>query len=82
MSARQAANTETTVYVRLLEEGTDVWRPVRATALPDGTFELHKPADYDPGMETWEFPPEARVVCAERRFADGDKGLAAIARAR
>ncbi len=81
MSASEATNIEATVYVRLLEEGTDVWRPVRATALPDGTFELQRPVDYDPELESWEFPPEARVICAERRFADGDKGLAAIARA-
>jgi len=36
----QDTDTEAVVYVRLLDEGTDVWRPVRATALPDGTFRL------------------------------------------
>ena len=37
MSVRQDTDTEAVVYVRLLDEGTDVWRPARATALPDGT---------------------------------------------
>jgi hypothetical protein len=39
-SGPQHTNTEVVVYVRLLGEGTDVWRPARATALPDGTFRL------------------------------------------
>src|SRR5271165_5317588 len=40
MSVHQDTDTEAVVYVRLLDEGTDVWRPARATALPDGTFQL------------------------------------------
>jgi len=81
MSARQITNTDTVVYVRLLEEGTDVWRPVRATALPDGTFELTEPEGYDPQAELWEFPPHARVKCVAKNFADGAKGLVAVAQA-
>jgi hypothetical protein len=30
MSAHRDTDTEAMVYVRLLDEGTDVWRPVRA----------------------------------------------------
>ena len=71
MSAHQDTDTDRVIYVRLLEEGTDVWRPVPATALPDGTFKLSVPAGYDPEAEVWEFPPNARVKCAARRFADG-----------
>jgi hypothetical protein len=81
MSAHQATNTDTVVYVRLLDEGTDVWRPVRATQLPDGTFELAEPEGYDPEAEIWEFPPHARVRCVARSFAGGEKGLVAVARA-
>jgi len=69
------------VYVRLLNEGTDVWRPVRATALPDGTFPLSEPNGYDPNAETWEFPPLTKVRCATRKFSDDDEGLVAVARA-
>jgi hypothetical protein len=81
MSAHQTTDTETIVFVRLLEEGTDVWRPVGATALPDGTFELRETDEYDPEAERWEFPPHARVRCAVKRFADGGTGLVAVARA-
>jgi hypothetical protein len=38
MSVHQGADTEAVVYVRLLDEGTDVWRPVRATAFPTEPF--------------------------------------------
>lgn len=81
MSAHQATDTETIVFVRLLEEGTDVWRPVGATALPDGTFELRETDEYDPEAELWEFPPHTRVRCAVKRFADGGTGLVAVSRA-
>jgi hypothetical protein len=79
MSVHQGTDTEAVVYVRLLHEGTDVWRPVRATALPDGTFRLLEPDGYDPNAETWEFPPSTRVRCVPRKFADGDEGLVAVA---
>jgi hypothetical protein len=81
MSAHQVTNTDTTVYVRLLDEGTDIWRPVRATALPDGTFKLARPEGYDPQAELWEFPPHATVRCTTRSFADGEEGLVAIEQA-
>ena len=80
MSVHQDTDTEVVVYVRLLDEGTDVWRPVRATALPDGTFRLLEPSGSDPMAETWEFPPSTKVRCATRKFADGGEGLVAVAR--
>jgi hypothetical protein len=76
----QDTDTEVVVYVRLLDEGTDVWRPVRATALPDGTFRFQEPSGYDPDAETWEFPPLTKVRCATKKFMDGDEGLVAVAR--
>jgi hypothetical protein len=78
MLAHQAINTETIVYVRLLDEGVDVWRPVRATAQPDGTFKLVPPEKPDP-TEVWEFPPHATVRCVQKTFEGGNKGLVAIA---
>src|SRR5437879_8841464 len=80
MSVPQDTDTEVVVYVRLLDEGTDVWRPVRATALADGTFRLREPNGYDPNAETWEFPPSTKVRCVTRKFTDGDEGLVAVAR--
>jgi hypothetical protein len=81
MSGHRDTDTEVVVYVRLQDEGTDVWRPVRATALPDGTFRLLEPEGYDPDAETWEFPPLTKVRCAAKKFTDGDEGLVAVARA-
>jgi hypothetical protein len=80
MSVHQDTDTEAVVYVRLLDEGTDVWRPARATALSDGTFRLLEPDGYDPNAEKWEFPPLTKVRCVTRKFTDGGEGLAAVAR--
>ena len=47
------------VYVRLLDEGVDVWRPVAAEPIADGVYRLAsgKPSP----AEAWEFPPGAVV---------------------
>ena len=79
MSVDQNTGTEALVYVRLLDEGTDVWRPARATALPDGTFRLLQPNGYDPKAERWEFPPSTKVRCVMKKFMDGDESLVAVA---
>jgi len=80
MSADQGSGTE--VYVKLLDEGTDVWRPVPAGKQPDGSYRLGRPESYDPDTETWEFPPDTRVKCEERPFSDGKKALVAVAKAK
>jgi hypothetical protein len=54
------------IYVRLLDEGIDVWRPVAATALPDGTYILA--ITQVPDNEQWEFPPGSRVVVERGSF--------------
>jgi hypothetical protein len=57
-----------TVYVRLLDEGTDVWRPVQARRLNgQNVLLLGKPE----AGEIWEFPSGAAVVCERREFDDG-----------
>jgi hypothetical protein len=70
MSVPQDTDTEMVVYVRLLDEGTEVWRAVGATPLPGGTFPLQEPDDYDPVAETREFSPSTKVQCVTRKFAD------------
>jgi hypothetical protein len=80
MSVHQDTDTKVVVYVRLLEEGTDVWRPVHATALSDGTFRLLEPDGYDPNTERWEFPPSTKVRCIAKKFTDSSEGLVAVAR--
>ena len=69
----------TTIYVALLHEGVDVWRPVDAEDLGDGVFRI---LVHDVGPhERWAFAPGARVRCETRTFADGESGLVAVAEA-
>lgn len=51
-----------TIYVALLDEGIDVWRPVEARRLSPDTY-LIVDQDYDPRTETWEFEPGTAVRC-------------------
>lgn len=61
--------SETIVYVELLDEGVDVWRPVSAVAESERVFRL---TGEQPAGETWAFPPGSRVRCEERHdLSDG-----------
>ena len=51
----------TPIYVRLVDEGTEVVRPTTALNLGDGIYQLIKTPDYDPEDECWEFLPGSRV---------------------
>jgi hypothetical protein len=66
------------VYVALLGEGTEVWRPVAAEQVGPDLFRLLGPA---PEGESWEFGPGAVVRCRERAFAGGARGLVAAEQA-
>ena len=58
-----------TVYIKLVGEGVDVWRPVEATDEGDSIYRLAAaPAPED---EEWEFPPASRVRCEMRDLSDG-----------
>jgi hypothetical protein len=61
----------TTVYVKLFDEGVDVWRPVPAEDLGRHRYRLLSPDNYDPHDETWEFLPGTAVVCEPRQLSDG-----------
>lgn len=65
-----------TIFVRLLDEGVDVWRPVPATALGNGQYRLLQTDDYDPETENWEFLPGVTVTC-ELRSKSGDRIMVA-----
>ena len=81
MSAEAASSTEiATVFVRLLDEGVDVWRPVVARRLSEATWRLDKVPV--PSDERWSFQP-GDVVVAEHRSAGGTLSgeLFAVARA-
>jgi hypothetical protein len=69
-----------TIYVALLDEGIDVWRPVEAEKLSRDRY-LIVDQDYDPGVETWEFEPGAIVRC-RKESRDGRSILIATEVAR
>jgi hypothetical protein len=62
----------TTVYVRLLDESVDVWRPAAAEDLGGGRFRLLAIIDEDIGDEPWEFPPGTTVECEPQVLDDGE----------
>ena len=72
MSAAMASDTRgEDVYVRLLDEGTTVFRRVTARWLSADVAELIAPASgYDPDDEHWEFLPGS-IVRVEKRQIDG-----------
>ncbi len=67
-----------TVYVRLLNEGVQVYRPVSALQTGINIYELRGADIYNPEDEEWEFLPGSRVV-VEERILEGQKALVAIA---
>ncbi len=69
------------IYVPLLDEGTDVFRPATGVFVGPDTVRIEKPDDYDPDDETWEFPPGSEVVCVAE-FRGGAQMLVARSRAR
>jgi hypothetical protein len=68
--------TRVLIYVKLLDEGVDVWRPVTAALVgPERTYEV---LGEEPLDERWEFGPGTVVVCGEHRFDDGTRGMVAL----
>ena len=65
------------IYIRLLGEGSDVWRPVAADGISESVYRI-KEAPI-PGTESWEFQPGMVVKVERRGFADKKDGLFAIA---
>jgi hypothetical protein len=68
-----------TIYMPLLNEGTDVWRPVAAAHLNHETLRVIGPM---PDDEEWAFPPGSVVTVARQVFADGSSGTVAVALAK
>jgi hypothetical protein len=51
----------TTIYVRLVDENVDVWRPVTARSVAPNEYVILA-GGYDPELERWAFQPGERVV--------------------
>lgn len=79
MSVGTASNTaQITVFVRLLGEGTEGFRPTKAFLMGGHMAKLLAVDGQDPEDEAWEFRPDA-IVRFERRTRDGAKENVAIA---
>ena len=63
------------IYVALLGEGTEVWRPVEAQPIGNNVFLVQGEI---PSGESWQFSPGTQVRCKEHVFASGEHGLVAI----
>jgi hypothetical protein len=57
-----------TVYVELLDEGVEVWRPVAASQVRAGVYRLADDADE---QEQWAFPAGSLVRVEDRDLSDG-----------
>jgi hypothetical protein len=59
-------NQHLTIYVALLDEGTDCWRPVAAEHISADLFRI---ADEPPEDEQWEFQPGQIVALSGARVS-------------
>ena len=66
-----------TIFVALVGEGVDVWRPVQARPLDSWHFRIVG-VERDTKGENWQFPAGAVVKCENRQFADGSTGAVAV----
>jgi len=62
------------VYVQLVGEAVDCWRPVQHRDMGEGIVEI---LGIVPAGEEWQFVPGSKVRCRKRRFAYGKEGLMA-----
>jgi hypothetical protein len=58
------------IFVRLLDEGVDVWRPVQAKHLGGNRYRIVD-QPYDREIETWQFEPGDEVACEWIDSTDG-----------
>ena len=59
------------IYVSLLNEGTDVWRPVMAEHIREDVYRIvGEPPDSE--GEEWEFAPGDIVRCRKQKLSGGD----------
>lgn len=66
-----------TIFVALLDEGVEVWRPVQARPVDGGHFRIIG-VEADTSDDTWQFPAGAIVKCVNQQFADGTSGITAV----
>ncbi len=61
-----------TIYIPLLNEGTDVSRPALGLQVGQETFLVVLTKTYNSEDEEWEFPPGSVVTCRKEIKPDGE----------
>lgn len=59
------------IYMRLLDKGVEVWRPVVARHLHENAYRILDQC-YDREIETWEFEPGDDVICEQIWLYEGE----------
>ena len=61
------------IYIQLLDEGTEVYRPVPALQVNDNVYKLEGYDIYErvKDDEVWEFTPGMMVIVEEKNLSDG-----------
>jgi len=77
-SADDDMNRKTEIYMCLLDEGTDVWRPVQALDLGNDLFRIVS-ENPDPEDEHWQFSTGDMVRCKSRFLADSKVHMCLVA---
>lgn len=67
------------IYIQLVNEGTEVWRPTKGLKLEGDLYKILKTNNYNSEDENWEFKPGSIVKC-KFRIISGSKCLVAIER--
>ena len=67
------------IFVALLGEGVDVWRPVLAEPVGGSLYRIAT-VNSDPQDEHWQFVTGDVVRCEPREFSGGTRGLVAVER--
>ena len=65
------------IHVALLNEGTNVWRPVEAVHVRNDIYRITS-SNLNPEDERWQFTSGDVVRCQRHTFADGTKGMIAF----
>jgi len=61
----------TRIYVALLDEGVDVWRPVESEQVAEDCFLIIE-QPYDRDIEFWEFEPGSVVRVRRLTLSEGE----------
>jgi ribosomal protein S17 len=71
----------TSIFVKLLDEEIDVWRPVEAMEIKDNLYKIISDSDkaYEEYDENWEFKTGDIVRCQYKKFpSEKEEFLVAI----